>query len=130
MSIRRMQNELQQWGQWARATEKHCGLRQYVSPAYTLLKQKIEQSEVVRGCVVSLNDDALMAIDNLVGMLKRSKPMFFEMIRMHYLKGWTVQYMAGQAGISRPIIDKYLLAAETWLDCKLESICESLAVLA
>ena len=126
MSLRRMQNELQQWGQWARATERHCGLKQYVSPAYTLLKQKIEQPERSSGCCVHLNDDALLAIDNLVGMLKLSRPDLWYWVNLHYLKGLAVAALAKVTGMARYKIDECLTAAETWLDCRLESLCESL----
>ena len=122
MSLRLMQNELQQWGQWAETKSGGCAA--YVSPSYTLLKLKMEQAVISNSCAITLSDDALLAIDNLVGMLKRSKPMLYQIIRMYYELGYTVQYMASQSGVSRPIIDKYLMAAETWLECKLESLCE------
>lgn len=124
MSLRLMQNELQQWGQWARPCEHNCGLRQYVSPSHTLMELKREKARQLDGCVIHLNDNALMGVDFLVGQLKRSKPMLFEMVKMHYLKGWTVKYIADRSGVSRPAIDKYLLMAETWLDCRYETLCE------
>lgn len=126
MSLRSMQSELRQWGQWARSTESNCGCAAYVSPSYTLLKLKIGSPAHKNGCDVLLDDDALLAIDALVQQLKLSKPTLFEFIRMYYLKGWTVQYMSDQSGVDRRTIDKYLMAAETWLDCRLESLCESL----
>lgn len=128
MSIRRMQNELAQWGQWARATEKHCGLRQYVSPAYTLLKQKMEQASYHGGHVITLDDDALLAVDNLVGMLKLSRPDLWQWIEFYYLKGYSVQALAQMTKIARYRIDGYLQAGESWLDCRLESICEQINI--
>lgn len=122
MTIRHMQQELTQWGNWARSTEKNGGLKQYESPAYTWLRQNVAQEQSRSPRI--LDDDALLAIDALIGMLKRSKPTLYNFISMFYLKGYSVKYIAGRAGISRPIVDKYLLAAETWLDCKLETLCE------
>lgn len=127
MSLRVMQNELQQWGQWAKATERHCGLKQYVSPAYTLLKQKIELASYHGGHSITLDDDALLAIDALVGLLKHSRPDLWQWVDFYYLKGYPVQALAQMTKIARYRIDMYLAMAETWLDSRLESLCNQLA---
>lgn len=127
MSLRRMQNELQQWGQWSKPTERHCGLKQYVSPSYTLLKQKIEEATYHNAVPITLDDDALMAIDMLVGFLKSSRPDLWQWVDFYYLKGYPVQALAQMTKIARYRVDAYLEAAETWLDCRLESLCDSLA---
>lgn len=124
MTIRRMQNELAQWGEWARATERNCGLKPYVSPAYTLLKSKMQQATYHGGCEVVLDDDALLAIDNLVGMIKLSRPDLWQWIDYHYLKGYPVQALAAMTKTARYRIDGYLLAAESWMDSRLEVECE------
>ena len=69
-----------------------------------------------------LDDDALIAIDHLVTQLKFSRPDLFQWIDFHYLKGIPVAVMANQTKIARYKIDGYLLAAESWLDCKLENL--------
>ena len=71
------------------------------------------------------DDDALIAIDHLVTQLRFSRPDLFQWIEFHYLKGIPVAVMASHTKVDRRNIDKYLLAAETWLDCRLEAICEN-----
>ncbi|MNJ78160.1 Phage antitermination protein Q [compost metagenome] len=72
---------------------------------------------------VVLDDDALIAIDHLVTQLKFSRPDLFQWIEFHYLKGIPVSVLASKTKVDRRNIDKYLLAAETWLDSRLEVIC-------
>lgn len=125
MTIRHMQHELTQWGQWARGTERHCGLRRYESPCYTIIKKNVAQPG--SGNLRTLDDDALMAIDNLMLLLKNSRPDLFQWIKAFYLGGYSVRTLEKMTKVSRIKIDQYLMAGETWLDCKLESLCEQLA---
>lgn len=122
MTVRRMQEELTQWGCWARGTERHPGLKRYESPTYTMLRQNVAQHAT--GQTITLDDDALLAIDNLVGLLNNSRPDLCTWIIDFYLSGHSVRTLEKLNKVSRIKIDQYLLAGETWLDCKLESLCE------
>ncbi len=126
MTVRHMQQELTQWGHWARGTERHGGLKRYESPAYSILKQNTAQQASSR--VRTLDDDALLAIDNLMALLKNSRPDLYQWIRAFYLGGYSVRTLEKMTKVSRIKIDQYLLAGETWLDCKLESLCEMAGV--
>lgn len=126
MSIRAMQNELQQWAAWARGTERNCGVKQYECPTYTMLKQAVGEGRK-NGVAVLLDDDALMAIDQLVGQLARSRPDLYQWVKAHYLDNVPVAGLAQMTKIARYKIDGYLLAAESWLDSRLEILCEMAA---
>lgn len=117
-TVRMMQNELAQWGKWARHASYNPSELTYTSPTYGLmrLKEGVKSS----GVQISLDDDALIAIDHLVTQLKFSRPDLYQWIEFHYLKGYPVAVMAAQTTVDRRNIDKYLLAAETWLDCRLD----------
>ena len=117
-TVRMMQNELAQWGKWARHASYNPSELTYTSPTYGLmrLKEGVKSS----GVQVVLDDDALIAIDHLVTQLKFSRPDLFQWINFYYLKGIPVAVLANQTKIARYKIDGYLLAAETWLDSRLE----------
>ena len=120
-TVRMMQNELAQWGKWARHASYNPSELTYTSPTYGLmrLKEGVKSS----GIQVVLDDDALVAIDHLVTQLKFSRPDLFQWIEFHYLKGLSIRALEKLSKVDRRIIDKYLLAGETWLDCRLEIIC-------
>ena len=121
-TVRMMQNELAQWGKWARHASYNPSELSYQSPSLGLMRLKEGQKS--SGINVVLNDDALIAIDHLVTQLKFSRPDLFQWIEFYYLKGYPVAVLASQTKVDRRSIDKYLLAAETWLDSRLEAICE------
>ncbi|WP_159153075.1 antiterminator Q family protein [Acinetobacter johnsonii] len=119
-TIRMMQNELEQWGKWARNSHYNPSELSYQSPSLGLMRLK--QGQKSTGVKVMLDDDALIAIDHLVTQLKFSRPDLFQWIEFHYLKGYPIKVIASHTKIARYKIDGYLLAAESWLECRLESI--------
>ena len=118
-TIRMMQNELAQWGKWARHASYNPSELTYTSPTYGLMRLKEGQKS--SGIQVMLDDDALVAIDHLVTQLRFSRPDLYQWIEFHYLKGIPVAVLASQTKLARYKIDGYLLAAETWVDCQLIS---------
>lgn len=116
-TVRMMQNELAQWGKWARHASYNPSELTYTSPTYGLMRLK--EGAKSSGVQVVLDDDALIAIDHLVTQLKFSRPDLFQWIEFHYLKGIPVAVLAQHTAVARYKIDGYLLAAETWLDCRL-----------
>lgn len=122
-TVRMMQNELAQWGKWARNAEENPSELIYKSPSLGLMRLK--EGERNHGVKVMLDDEALVAVDHLVTQLKFSRPDLYQWIQFHYLKGYPVTVLAQKTAVDRRNIDKYLLAAETWLDCRLEAICEN-----
>ena len=122
-TIRMMQNELEQWGKWARNSHYNPSELSYQSPSLGLMRLK--QGQKSAGVKVVLDDDALIAIDHLVTQLKFSRPDLFQWIEFHYLKGIPVSVLASQTKIARYKIDGYLLAAETWIDSLLRTIQEN-----
>lgn len=125
MTIRSMQMELEAWGQWARATERTGGVKQYVCPTYTMLRLAI--GERSKGVQIMLDDAALIAVDQLVTALKLSRPDLYQWVRAVYLCGYPVAALADMTKTARYKIDGYLLAAESWLDSRLEVLCEMAA---
>jgi len=119
-TVRMMQNELAQWGKWARHASYNPSELTYTSPTYGLMRLKEGQQS--SGVQVTLHDDALVAIDHLVTQLKFSRPDLFQWIEFHYLKGYPVAVLASKTNVARYKIDGYLLAAETWLDCRLSDL--------
>ena len=119
-TVRMMQNELAQWGKWARHASYNPSELTYTSPTYGLMRLK--EGAKSSGVQVVLDDDALIAIDHLVTQLKFSRPDLFQWIEFHYLKGYPVAVLAQKTAVARYKVDGYLLAAESWLDCRLESI--------
>lgn len=119
-TVRMMQNELAQWGKWARHASYNPSELTYTSPTYGLmrLKEGVKSS----GVQVVLDDDALVAIDHLVTQLKLSRPDLYQWVEFHYLKGYPVAVLAQKTAVARYKIDGYLLAAETWLDCRLSDL--------
>ncbi|MCT8090700.1 hypothetical protein H0920_10715 [Acinetobacter sp. C_4_1] len=119
-TVRMMQNELAQWGKWARHASYNPSELTYTSPTYGLmrLKEGVKSS----GVQVVLDDDALVAIDHLVTQLRFSRPDLYQWIEFHYLKGYPVAVLAQKTAVARYKIDGYLLAAESWLDCRLEDL--------
>jgi hypothetical protein len=117
-TLRMMQNELEQWGKWARNAHYNPSELSYQSPSLGLMRLK--EGQKGSGVKVVLDDDALIAIDHLVTQLKFSRPDLFQWIEFHYLKGYPITVIASQTKIARYKIDGYLLAAESWLDCKLD----------
>ena len=122
-TVRMMQNELAQWGKWARSAERNPSELICKSPSLGLMRLK--EGEKSHGVRIVLDDDALVAIDHLVMQLKLSRSDLYQWIEFHYLKGYPVAVLAQHTAVDRRNIDKYLLAAETWLDCRLEAICEN-----
>ena len=120
LTVRMMQNELAQWGKWARHASYNPSELTYTSPTYGLMRLKEGQQS--SGVQVTLHDDALVAIDHLVTQLKFSRPDLFQWIEFHYLKGYPVAVLASRTKVARYKIDGYLLAAETWLDCRLSDL--------
>lgn len=120
-TVRMMQNELAQWGKWARHASYNPSELTYTSPTYGLMRLKEGQKS--SGIQVMLDDDALVAIDHLVTQLRFSRPDLYQWIEFHYLKGLSIRALEKLSKVDRRIIDKYLLAGETWLDCRLEIIC-------
>jgi len=122
-TVRMMQNELAQWGKWARHASYNPSELTYTSPTYGLmrLKEGVKSS----GVQVVLDDDALVAIDHLVTQLRFSRPDLYQWIEFHYLKGYPVAVLASKTKVARYKIDGYLLAAESWLDCQLDFLVKS-----
>lgn len=120
-TLRMMQNELEQWGKWARNAHYNPSELSYQSPSLGLMRLKERQKS--SGVKVVLDDDALIAIDHLVTQLKFSRPDLFQWIEFHYVKGYPITVIANQTKIARYKIDGYLLAAESWLDCQLANLC-------
>lgn len=123
-TVRMMQNELAQWGKWARHASYNPSELTYTSPTYGLmrLKEGVKSS----GIQVVLDDDALVAIDHLVTQLRFSRPDLYQWIEFHYLKGYPIAVLASKTKVARYKIDGYLLAAESWVSCRLEDICQKL----
>lgn len=113
-----MQNELAQWGKWARHASYNPSELTYTSPTYGLMRLKEGQKS--SGIQVMLDDDALVAIDHLVTQLRFSRPDLYQWIEFHYLKGYPIAVLASKTKVARYKIDGYLLAAESWLDCQLD----------
>lgn len=118
-----MQSELSQWAAWARGTERNCGVKQYVCPTYTMLLQSVGEVRKA-GASITMDDAALLAVDQLVGQLARSRPDLYQWVRAHYLDNVPVAGLAQMTKVARYKIDGYLLAAESWLDSRLEMLCE------
>ena len=123
-TVRLMQNELAQWGKWARHASYNPSELTYTSPTYGLMRLK--EGAKSSGVQVVLDDDALIAIDHLVTQLKFSRPDLFQWIEFHYLKGYPVAVLAQKAAVARYKVDGYLMAAESWLDCRLEEVLKKL----
>ena len=123
-TVRMMQNELAQWGKWARHAERNPSELICSSPSLGLMRLK--EGDKSHGVKVMLDDDALVAIDHLVTQLKFSRPDLYQWIEFHYLKGYPVAVLAQKTAVARYKIDGYLLAAEAWLDSRLGAMCESL----
>ena len=123
-TVRMMQNELAQWGKWARHASYNPSELTYTSPTYGLMRLK--EGAKSSGVQVVLDDDALIAIDHLVTQLKFSRPDLFQWIEFHYLKGYPVAVLAQKAAVARYKVDGYLMAAESWLDCRLEEVLKKL----
>lgn len=121
-TVRMMQNELAQWGKWARHAERNPSELICSSPSLGLMRLK--EGAKSHGVKVMLDDDALVAIDHLVTQLKFSRPDLYQWIEFHYLKGYPVAVLAQKTAVARYKIDGYLLAAEAWLDCRLNMMCE------
>ena len=117
-TVRMMQNELAQWGKWARHASYNPSELTYTSPTYGLMRLKEGQKS--SGIQVMLDDDALVAIDHLVTQLRFSRPDLYQWIEFHYLKGYPIAVLASKTKVARYKIDGYLLAAESWLDCQLD----------
>lgn len=126
MSVRQMQRELEQWGAWARSTERTGGVKQYVCPTYTMLRMAVGESQR-RGVDITLDDAALIAVDQLVTALRLSRPDLFVVVHLSYMQGRSVAELARITGESRYKIDALILAAESWLDSRLEVMCERAA---
>lgn len=122
-TLRMMQNELAQWGKWARHASYNPSELTYTSPTYGLMRLKEGQKS--SGIQVMLDDDALVAIDHLVTQLKISRPDLFQWIEFHYLKGYPIAVLAQKTAVARYKIDGYMLAAESWLDCRLSDLVSS-----
>ena len=122
-TVRMMQNELAQWGKWARHASYNPSELTYTSPTYGFmrLKEGLKSS----GVQVMLDDDALVAIDHLVTQLRFSRPDLYQWIEFHYLKGCPIAVLASKTKVARYKIDGYLLAAESWLDCRLNDLVAS-----
>ena len=119
-TVRMMQNELAQWGKWARSAERNPSELICKSPSLGLMRLK--EGEKSHGVRIVLDDDALVAIDHLVMQLKLSRPDLYQWIESHYLKGYPVAVLAQHTAVARYKIDGYLLAAEAWLDCRLSDL--------
>lgn len=126
MSVRQMQRELEQWGAWARSTERTCGVKQYVCPTYTMLRLAVGESQR-RGVDIVLDDAALIAVDQLVTALRLSRPDLYAVVHLFYMQDRSVAELARITGESRYKIDALILAAESWLDSRLEVMCERAA---
>lgn len=122
-TVRMMQNELAQWGKWARHASYNPSELTYTSPTYGLIRLKEGQKS--SGVQVMLDDDALVAIDHLVTQLRFSRPDLYQWIEFHYLKGYPIAVLASKTKVARYKIDGYLLAAESWLDCRLNDLVAS-----
>lgn len=127
MSIRSMQHELEQWAAWARGSERDCGIKPYTCPTYTMMLQNVGIKRKGSNVAITLDDDALIAIDHLVMQLKVSRPELYSVVHLHYLCKRSIADLARVAGCARYTIDMQLVAAETWLDCRLETICDMAA---
>ncbi|MDM1334725.1 hypothetical protein HXZ93_01530 [Acinetobacter pseudolwoffii] len=122
-TVRMMQNELAQWGKWARHASYNPSELTYTSPTYGLMRLKEGQKS--SGIQVMLDDDALVAVDHLVTQLRFSRPDLYQWIEFHYLKGYPIAVLASKTKVARYKIDGYLLAAESWLDCRLNDLVAS-----
>ncbi|WP_180191325.1 antiterminator Q family protein [Acinetobacter sp. YH01006] len=122
-TVRMMQNELAQWGKWARHASYNPSELTYTSPTYGLMRLKEGQKS--SGIQVMLDDDALVAVDHLVTQLRFSRPDLYQWIEFHYLKGYSIAVLASKTKVARYKIDGYLLAAESWLDCRLNDLVAS-----
>ena len=90
---------------------------------HSLLRQHMQQANA--GVPIVLNEDALIAIDHLVTQLRLSKPVHHQILSAHYLHGYSVRQLAALIpNTSRRAVEHYLIAAESWLESRLEMLCE------
>lgn|GEM_PF-1912837 len=116
--LRVMQDELSQWGQWARGTELSYGLRRYESPALMMVKIKMEQHREPSKVRVTMLDEQFIALERHIQSLRVCRPELFAWMVAFYLLGWPIRHLAEKTGKSRDFIDKQLIAAESWLDSR------------
>ena len=90
-----------------------------------MMLQSIGQRRNGGDIIILLDDDALMALDHLVGHLKEMRPDLYQWVRAHYLLQYKVPQLAALTKVSQQKIDKYLGMAEVWLECRMELLIDA-----
>ena len=103
---------LQQWGIWQRIAKNP--IPRYVSPAYAILAQNVEQQRSAPACMI--DDDTALGVDAKVCALSRRNPMRETIIQLYYRIGMSDERIAEAVGISRMTALKERQCAEAWLD--------------
>lgn len=114
---------LEQWGWWRMSG---MGVPRYVSPAYALMRDNVQQSG---GCSFSITDELAMAVDGCVARLvakekmrpvKEGDPTIGDCLWLHFGAKWPALRIGRHYRISEAKARELIRCGVAWVDCALD----------
>lgn len=116
---------LEQWGWWRMSG---MGVPRYVSPAYALMRDNVQQPG---GCSFSITDELAMAVDGCVARLcarekgRTKGPLMGDCLWLYFGAKWPALRIAKHYGIGEAKAREIIKAGVAWVDSALESMREA-----
>lgn len=112
MILHSIQWYLEQWGAWQRVGK--LPIPRYVSPAYAIMCQNVEQS--ANGTPVVIDDDTALSVDKAICSLALRDMKRARTIWWAYCCRWSDERICDELRVSRNTAIKERQCAESWLD--------------
>lgn len=113
---------LEQWGWWRMSG---MGVPRYVSPAFAIMRDNVEQ---LGGISFSITDDVALAVDGAVARLitrergRAEVPLMGDCLWLYFGAKWPALRIARQFNLSEAKIRERIKAGVAWVDCALEQL--------
>lgn len=116
---------LEQWGYWRMSG---MGVPRYVSPAFAIMRDNVEQ---MGGISFSITDELAMAVDGAVArLIAREKgradgPLMGDCLWLYFGAKWPALRIGRHYGIGERKARELIKAGVAWVDSALESLREA-----
>lgn len=110
---------LEQWGWWRMSG---MGVPRYVSPAFALMRDNVQQ---IGRCSYCITDDMAGLVDGAVARLTRRDQVMGDCIWLYFGAKWPAIRVGREFGISEAKARELIKAGVAWVDSSLEMMREA-----
>lgn len=110
---------LEQWGWWRM---NGGGIPRYISPAYVIMRDNIEQQCGYSYCIT---DDHALLVDGAVARLSARDAQMGAFIWLYFAEKWPALKIGKRNGVGEAKARELIKAGVAWIDCAIEPMREA-----